>query len=101
MRLAVLTPLICLQALVAKCTAMTEALTGALHSSARRELDHLLAHMAPSSYTLTKAPATLSALSKAMDHHKCCPLLQALGLHEHSICTDQSSVSALTSLLQF
>lgn len=52
---------------------MIETLTGGLHASAKRELTTLLQQMAPSSYTLTIAPATLEELAQALENHKCAP----------------------------
>ena len=59
------------QALVGRCSQLTEVLTSALHHTARRELEGLLAYMAPSSYSVTKMPATLDMLSRALEAHKC------------------------------
>ena len=59
-----------MQALVARCSQLTEALTSALHRTARRELEGMLAYMAPASYPVTKMPSTLAALAKAQDAHK-------------------------------
>lgn len=55
---------------MAKCIQQTEKVTAVLHASAKRELESLMAQMAPGAYRLKQEPKTIRALAEALDTHK-------------------------------